>query len=283
MEFWYPSLVETVALLERFHGQLSPTLYILATAGIAIETAILAWRGGPRDKRSRWLGIRCGALSFGIGGLFSTLVLVTAQTWVYQHRLLDLGLGPAAWIVCFVANDLMYYFSHRLQHEVRFLWCIHIVHHSSRHYDLTAGVRGSMFDGLVRFPFYVWIPILGIHPIIFVILETTFRFYGLAYHTEAIGKLGVVDGILVTPSNHRVHHGSNPKYLGCNYGGFCILFDRLLGTFRREDERPTYGLTSSWHGYQLMDCQLHALRDLWRDVKSARGLRRCIRIVVGPP
>jgi len=275
--------VETTAALEQFHGYLSPALYAFAIGAIIVETIVLAKRGAPRDKRSRWLGIRSGALAFGVGAVFSTLVLVTAQTWVYEHRVVDLGFGPAAWIVCFLINDLMFYVSHRLQHEVRFLWSVHVVHHSSRHYDLTAGIRGSMFDALVHFPFYVWIPILGIHPIIFVILETAFRFYGLAYHTESVGKLGVLDEILVTPSNHRVHHGSNKKYLDCNYGGFFILFDRVLGTFRREEERPTYGLTKPWHSYKLWDCQLHELRDLLRDVKRAPDMRTRLRVMFGKP
>jgi sterol desaturase/sphingolipid hydroxylase (fatty acid hydroxylase superfamily) len=262
---------------------LSPSLYAFAIAIMALETYFIARLDAPRDKRSRWLGIKSGALAFGAGSLFSATLLVAGQMWFYEHRIFDLGFHWYAWVVCFLVNDLVFYVSHRFEHSVRLWWGVHVVHHSSRHYDLTAGVRGSVLDSLAHWPFYVWIPVLGIHPIIFVILETAFRFYGLAYHTELVGKLGVLEGIIVTPSSHRVHHGSNTKYLDCNFGGFFCFWDRLFGTYVKEDERPTYGLTKDWHSYDVVDCQLHELKDIAKDVKTAPSFKDALKTLFAGP
>ena len=258
-------------------------LYAFAVAAIALETIVLVARRTPRDQRSRILGVKCGALAFGGGALFSVLITLPLMTLAYEHRFFELGWTWPVWTLCFFINDLMFYTLHRLEHRVRLLWAVHVVHHSSRHYDLTAGVRGSAFDALVSLPFIVWVPLLGIHPLIVVMLETIFRFYGLAYHTEAVGKLGVVDEILVTPSNHRAHHGCNERYLDCNFGGFFILWDRLLGTFRPEREAVRYGLVKEWHGYGLADAQLHEFRDLARDVQHAPTWRAKLRTLLSPP
>ncbi|MCP4922286.1 MAG: sterol desaturase family protein [Proteobacteria bacterium] len=195
----------------------------------------------------------------------------------------DVGFEWWVWVGCFVVNDAMFYVSHRAGHEVRVLWAVHCVHHSPKHYDLTTGIRGSLFGVFTAFPFVAWIPLLGIHPLVFLIVDRVFKFYGLAYHTEAIGKLGWLDRWLITPSVHRVHHATNPQYLDRNYGGFFLGFDRLLGTWTPEEDEPVYGLTKDWNGTTVWDCQTHELRDLWRDVRSARSLGDAIRFALKPP
>jgi sterol desaturase/sphingolipid hydroxylase (fatty acid hydroxylase superfamily) len=272
--------VETIVAIKDV---LSIALYTTAIVAIVFETLIMHTRGVPRDRKSRVLGLKCGVLSFGTGLLMSICVTVPLMQLAYEHRIFDFGFAWPVWIACFVINDLIFYASHRVEHRVRLLWAVHTVHHSSRHFDLTAGVRGSIFDSLSKLPFMVWIPLLGIHPLIVVLLETAFRFYGLAYHTEAVDKLGILDRILVTPSNHRVHHGSNARYLDCNFGGFFILWDRLLGTYRPETERVRYGLVKDWHSYDLADAQLHEVRDLMRDVARAPSLIEKVRVALRPP
>jgi sterol desaturase/sphingolipid hydroxylase (fatty acid hydroxylase superfamily) len=272
--------VETIVAIKDV---LSIALYTTAILAIVVETLVMHARGIPRDRKSRVLGLKCGVLSFGTGLLMSIFVTVPLMQLAYEHRFFDFGFAWPVWLACFVINDLMFYASHRVEHRVRLLWAVHTVHHSSRHFDLTAGVRGSIFDSLSKLPFMVWIPLLGIHPLIVVLLETAFRFYGLAYHTEAVDKLGVLDRILVTPSNHRVHHGSNARYIDCNFGGFFILWDRMLGTYRAETERVRYGLVKEWHSYDVADAQLHEVRDLVRDVARAPSLIAKVRVAFGPP
>jgi len=275
--------MEGLAALEAFNGTVSPLLYGFGIAAIIAETVYMARTHAGRDIESRRLGVKCGALAFGAEGVFYATGLLAIQAWVYEHRLFDLGLHWWVWVLTFVINDLMFYVSHRLQHRCRFLWAVHVVHHSPKHYDLTTGIRGSVLGFAVTFPFYAWIPILGIHPLVVLIVDKLFKFYGLAYHTEYVRKLGWVDRFLVTPSNHRVHHATNPQYLDRNYGGFFILFDRLFGTFVPEEQPCTYGLVKDWDGRELWDCQFHELRDLWRDVRSADALGDKLRHVWKPP
>lgn len=274
-----------MATIVAVQDVLSIALYASAIVAIFVETIVMHARGIPRDRRSRILGLQCGALSFGVGALFSVVVTLPLMQLAWHHRLLDWqdGFGWPVWLAAFLVHDLMFYASHRVEHRVRLLWAVHTVHHSSRHFDLTAGVRGSVFDSLSKLPWIVWIPLVGIHPLVIVLVETAFRFYGLAYHTEAVGKLGVLDRILVTPSNHRVHHGSNQRYVDVNFGGFFILWDRLLGTYVPETERVRYGLVKEWHGYGLGDAQLHELRGLARDVRRAPTVRAKLRVLFGPP
>jgi sterol desaturase/sphingolipid hydroxylase (fatty acid hydroxylase superfamily) len=281
---------EMVEAIEHVKNVLTPALYAFAVLAMAAETFFFARTHKSRDKRSRWLGVKCGALSFGVGGVFSALVTVSAQLWMYEHRVVDVGavfgvgaFGWPVWVACFVAQDVMFYVSHRLEHRVRALWAVHVVHHSSRHFDLTAGVRGSVLDALTHLPFTVWIPLFGVHPLIVVLLETAFRFYGLAYHTELVDKLGFLEGILVTPSSHRVHHGKDVDYLDCNYGGFFCVWDRLLGTYVPETHKPTYGLVKDWHGYDVVDAQLHEFRALAKDITRAPTLRHKLAHALMPP
>ncbi len=272
-------LASTQALM----GQVTPMLYAFGVGIIVLETVGMVWWNMPRDRQSRILSMKCGILGFGVEGLVRATLLLSLQTLVYQYRIWDLGFGPVAWMAAFMLNDLMFYVSHRLMHEVRFLWAIHVVHHSPRHYDLTTGIRGSALGVFGNLPFTFWIPILGIHPVLFLVVDKLFKFYGLAYHTEAIGKLGWLDGILVTPSVHRVHHATNPQYVDKNYGGFWVLFDRMFGTYEPEVEQPVYGLVKDWHGYDLVDCQVHELRDLYRDVRGAASWGDSLRFLLKPP
>ncbi len=268
--------------LTALSGGIGPWLYGFGIAAIVLETVILS-RTTERDVKSRRLGIYCGLLGFGVEGLVHATIALGALSWVYQHRLFDLGLGPETWLLCFFVNDAMFYVSHYAQHRIRLLWAVHMVHHSARHYDLTTGVRGSALGVFATFPFYFWIPLLGIHPLVFLLMDKGFKFYGLAYHTEAVRRMGPLEAILVTPSSHRVHHATNGQYLDRNYGGFFILFDRLFGTFVPEEEPCIYGLKKDWHGYGLWDAQTHELADIWRDVRASRSVSEAVGYVLGPP
>ena len=276
-------MLDSLIAIERFNDVVEPALYAFGIGAIVAETLYLVRKKLPRDRESRRLGVLCGALAFGFEGLWQATALFALHMWVYEHRLFDLGFAPWVWVLCFGVNDLMFYVSHRAQHRCRILWALHVVHHSPRHYDLTTGVRGSALGFLGTLPFYWWVPLLGIHPLLVLTADKLFKFYGLAYHTEFVRSLGILDRILVTPSNHRVHHATNAQYIDRNYGGFLILFDRLFGSFEPEDEPCTYGLVKDWDGRELWDCQVHEFRDLWRDVRSACSLRDALGYVFRPP
>jgi len=269
--------------IQAFSDGLGPVLYGFGIGMIVLETVVLTVKKLPRDKKSRWLSVWCGLLGFGTEGVVHATLLFGFGLWLYEHRVFDLGFDWWVWVLCFLINDLMFYVSHRVMHRVRILWAIHCVHHSPRHYDLTTGIRGSALGVFASFPFVAWIPLLGIHPLVFLIVDKLFKFYGLAYHTEAVRKLGWLDRILITPSVHRVHHATNPQYVDKNYGGFFVLFDRWFGSYEPEVEEPAYGLVKDHTPTTLADAQLHEFKDLWRDVRGAESLGDALRYCFMPP
>lgn len=272
-----------LAGLELFSERLGPALYGFGIALIVLETVVLTVKKLPRDKKKRWISVWCGLLGFGTEGLVHATLLFGVQLWMYEHRLFELGTAWWVWLLCFVLNDLMFYVSHRAGHRVRLLWAVHCVHHSARSYDLTTGIRGSALGVFTSFPFVFWIPLLGIHPLLFLIVDKLFKFYGLAYHTEAVRKLGWLDKLLITPSVHRVHHATNPQYVDKNYGGFFLVFDHLFGSYEEELEQPAYGLVKPITPETVWEAQSHEFRDLWADMKGSANLGEALGYALMPP
>ena len=169
--------------------------------------------------------------------------------------------SPLAWVLVFVAYDLCYYFSHRYGHEWRILWASHVVHHSSEEFNLSTALRQTS-TGWLNGVFYVPLYVLGVPVEMMISVGSLNLIYQFWVHTEHVRTIGWLEWILVTPSNHRVHHAKNPCYIDKNYGGVFIVWDRLFGTFTPElkDEPCYYGITnqlSSWnpvwanlHGWQ---------------------------------
>lgn len=141
-----------------------------------------------------------------------------------------------------LATDFIYYVYHRLAHRTRFMWSWHGVHHQSESYDLWVSFRLSWLGPPAEKVFYLPLAVAGL-PASAVIAATAFSsFYQFFVHTRAVPKLGSLDGVLNTPSNHRVHHGVEPKYVDKNFGGMFVIWDRLFGTYQPEEEEPTYGV-----------------------------------------
>lgn len=139
--------------------------------------------------------------------------------------------------------DFIYCWSHRFMHASRYRWAIHVVHHSSEHYNLSTALRQPVADALGTFLPYSLLALIGIHPTLIAQARGINLLYQYWIHTDTIGRLGPLEEVLNTPSHHRVHHGSNPQYLDRNHGSILIIWDRLFGTFEREDEPVVYGLT----------------------------------------
>ncbi|WP_339666149.1 sterol desaturase family protein, partial [Maribacter arcticus] len=146
----------------------------------------------------------------------------------------------------FVLVDFIYYWYHRLSHKIKFLWAFHLVHHSSLFMNLTVAYRLNWLSALLT-PFVVAPLVIVGFPFEFVIASFAVNLlYQFFLHTEAIGKLGFIEGVLATPSAHRVHHGSNDEYIDKNFGGVLIIWDRLFGTYEVEKEKPVYGVTTGF-------------------------------------
>ncbi len=173
-------------------------------------------------------------------------------------------------VVVLLIADFIYYWEHRFAHEVRLFWTQHAVHHSSRFMNITVAVRFGPGEGFLSGVFHLPLVFLGFTPelILFAILAV--QAYQTWIHTELIGKLGFLDNWLNTPANHRVHHGCDEKYIDKNYGGILIIWDRLFGTYQKEEETPRYGLATDFESVNPVKVWLSEIPKLIANVKQAQ-------------
>ena len=204
-------------------------------------------------------------------------------TWLWRFRLWDLGTGWLGWSVAIVGWDLSYYWQHRAEHEIRLLWACHVNHHSSQRYNLSTALR-QPWTPWTHLLFYPAWALVGVRPWMIVAAEGFDLIYQFWVHTEAIDRMPRwFEAIFNTPSHHRVHHGSNNQYLDRNYGGILIVWDRLFGTFRAEDERVVYGLTKNIDTFNPFRIAFHEYAAIGRDVRATPRWRDRLRILVRGP
>ena len=147
-----------------------------------------------------------------------------------------------SWVLLVLGDDLSYYLHHRAGHTVRLLWARHVTHHSSQEYNFAVALRQAWGELATKYVWYAWLPLLGFHPLAILTMAAVSLVYQFFLHTEVVGRLERLGLFLNTPSHHRVHHGSNIRYLDRNHGGMLILWDRLFGTFEPEREGGAGGL-----------------------------------------
>ena len=182
--------------------------------------------------------ISLGVLS-QVSGVFGKLLSIGVYAVVLQHvALFDLPTGnPLTWISALLLYDFCYYWLHRAGHEVGLFWAAHVVHHQSERYNLSTALRQTSSGVLFGWLFYLPMAILGYPIEVFATVAVIDLIYQYWIHTELVGKLGWYDRVFASPSNHRVHHAVNDRYLDRNYGGILILWDRLFGSFAEEDPK----------------------------------------------
>ena len=185
------------------------------------------------------------------------------------------------WLLAMLVADFTYYWMHRLEHEHRFLWASHSVHHSSNDYNLTVGFRLSVVEGFFEWAFLIPMILIGFNPFQAIVGLVLVAQYQHWVHTERVTKLGWLDEVFNTPSVHRVHHGSNSQYIDKNYGGILMIWDKLFGTFAREEEKVIYGLTSDIHTYNPVKITFIEFGNIWKDVKKCRTMGDLLRIIFG--
>ena len=182
-----------------------------------------------------------------------------------------------------VAADFIYYWEHRVAHQVRVLWTQHAVHHSSRYMNVVVGIRFGPFEGVSSALFHLPLVFVGFAPELVLFGMIVVLAYQTWIHTEVIGRLGPIDGFLNTPSNHRVHHGCDGKYIDKNYGGILMVWDRMFGTYQREEEAPRYGLARDFDSVNPLSVWFSELPGLFRDLKKARSSREWYKRMFGRP
>ncbi len=187
------------------------------------------------------------------------------------------GHQPWAWVLLFFLDDFTYYWFHRLNHEVRFFWAGHVNHHSSEYLNYGTALRQGVGERIYKLAFWLWLPLLGFDPGMVLLMMGLNLSYQFWVHTEAVRRLpGWFEAVFNTPSHHRVHHGSNTRYLDRNHAGVLIVWDRLFGTFSPEaDEEPVvYGLTENLGTFSPFWVLVHGYADLLRDMRRAPGWRQ---------
>lgn len=201
----------------------------------------------------------------------------------YQFRLFELPLNWITFLCSIVITDFLYYAKHRLEHRVLLLWVAHSVHHSSVEFNLSTALRLPWLT-----PFYAWMAyvpavLLGFHPLMVACSIAIVLVFQFLIHTETVGKWPLLEGILNTPSNHRVHHGSNRQYLDKNYGGILIIWDRLFGTYKAEGEKVVYGLTKPINTTHPVEINLIEAKNLLTEIRSAKTWLDGAKISLSPP
>jgi sterol desaturase/sphingolipid hydroxylase (fatty acid hydroxylase superfamily) len=239
-----------------------------------------------RRRRARQAAGSAAVAAVVAGGIATTTSWASYTTaeklWAKRGRR-HVGTGPAALASAILVWDFIYYWNHRFMHESRYMWAIHVVHHSSERYNLSTALRQPVADALGTFLPQGVLCLAGFQPSLISSARGINLIYQFWIHTEAIGRLGPFEKVLNTPSHHRVHHGVNPQYIDRNHGSILILWDRLFGTFEPEGERVVYGLTRNIKTFNPLRIAAHEHREMLSDVWHSRGWRERLSYVVRGP
>ena len=182
---------------------------------------------------------------------------------------LDLGDSAVVATLAVLGWDFIYYWNHRFDHEVRWMWAMHEVHHSSERYNLSTALRQPWGDTMTLYVPYSLLALVGVRPAHIMRARAINLIYQFWIHTEAVRSIGRLERILNTPSHHRVHHGTNSEYLDRNHGSILILWDKLFGTFEPENAQPVYGLTTNIDTFNPLRIAGHEWVDMFTEVSNA--------------
>lgn len=275
----------TAETLQQLGTAFDEGFFLIGAAILAIEilkglfTRSLKARGvldmiASASTQIPFLLVEIALLSFAYAGF--VVLGETVVTWTFPITVWTV-------VLAVLAADFVYYWEHRIAHQVRLFWTQHAVHHSSRHMNASVAIRFGPFESVLSALVHL--------PLVLIGFPAELVFFGillvLAYqtwiHTELIGKLGPLDAVLNTPSNHRVHHGCDEKYIDKNYGGILILWDRLFGTYQREEETPRYGLKRDFDSVNPFIVWFSELPAFFRDLRQARSSGEVWMRLLGRP
>jgi alkylglycerol monooxygenase len=260
---------------------------IIATAFIAIVSydAVLSYRKNIRvyTLADSLANVYCGILERSFD-LFYAVIFLMASQYLYENVApFKLPANLGTWLLGLILFDFIAYWFHRLSHEINFLWAAHIVHHQSEELNFTTVFRVSFFAVIFRSFFFLWMPLIGFDPFTIFTLGVFLAGYQFLTHSRMIGSLGVLEEFMTTPSHHRVHHGRNEKYMDHNYGHIFIVWDRLFGTFVKEEEEPLYGITSGFESNSPLSAQFSYWNDLFTRAYRTKSFGDKIRVFLKGP
>ncbi|NRA47565.1 MAG: sterol desaturase family protein [Phaeodactylibacter sp.] len=263
-----------------FIAFLIPLLLIM----VAVEWAISHKKNKNYYNLSDVVVNLCCGLLERLFDFFWIVVSFFVFTFVHDNfAIYNIPNTTVSFIILILVADLCSYWFHRLSHEINFMWAAHIVHHQSEELNLTTVFRVSAFAVIFRTPFWSILPFLGFDPAAVTIAITIIGFYQMLVHTRLVKSWGVLEKIMVTPSNHRVHHAYNDQYLDTNYGGIFIIWDRLFGTYAKEEEAPKFGITSGFQSTDPYRAHLFYWSYLFRLAKKAQHWKEKVQVFFAHP
>ncbi len=201
-----------------------------------------------------------------------------------NFSLIDISTSSVlSWIICLFALDFVIYWYHRLGHTVSFLWAAHVVHHQCEEFNLTVAFRNGIFPHIFRSIFMVSLPLIGFPAEMILISLAISGIWQFFIHTTTIKKLGILEEFMMTPSLHRVHHASNEKYLDKNFGGMFIIWDRMLGTYCKEEETVKFGIVKPVNTFNLWKAYTHVWEDLFKASISTNSIKQALQVWLDKP
>ncbi|MDP5279958.1 sterol desaturase family protein [Sphingomonas sp. DG1-23] len=260
-----------------------PAFVLLVLAEMIVARIKDRTRYEPRDTLTS-LALGTGST---VAGVLSGGAVFALATWVSQFRLFDLSYAWYWFVLAFVLDDFAYYLFHRSAHRVRWFWASHVIHHSSQHYNLSTALRQT-WTGFFSLAFLFRLPLflIGFPPAMVFFVAGLNLIYQFWIHTEAIGRMPRwFEAVMNTPSHHRVHHATNPRYLDRNYAGVFIVWDRWLGTFEpeRDDDKPRYGIVKNLGSFNIVWAATHEWVGIAKDVWQAPGWKARLNYMIRPP
>ena len=258
----------------------------IVLAMIFAEALISNWQNRKYYKREDTyctVGLLAGniVMAFAIKGL-----VLAFHFYLYQFRIFDFANTIplwAMWILTFIMIDLVFYVYHRMSHRTRFLWAIHLSHHSSEEMNFAVSFRQAWFGPISKIPFFMTLPLLGFDPTIIAVAGVMSTLWGIVGHTQIVDKLGPLEWVFNTPSHHRVHHGSNKQYIDKNYGNLLIIWDRMFGTFEPEEEPVTFCLVNNVNTFNPAKITFMAWSSMIEDIKNKNDFSEMLNAIFGPP
>ncbi|WP_447636806.1 sterol desaturase family protein [Flavobacterium microcysteis] len=250
----------------------------------------LEYKLAQRRKRPEIFNYESSVSNISIGlaerliNLFIAASFYQLFYYIYEnYRIFDIPSNFWIWIGLILATDFVWYWYHRLGHEVNFFWAAHIVHHHSEEFNFTAAARITTFQAIIRTGFWCILPFIGFHPKMVITMLIVHGAYSFFTHTQVIGRIKWLEYIFVTPSVHGVHHASDEKYLDKNYGDMFTFWDRMFGTFQEEEEKPKYGLTHPLKSYSFLWQHFHYYFEIYELWKRSKGFKARWDAVFGSP
>lgn len=262
--------------------------YALLVGLVFIAIEVIAVLRKPGGSRKLWFFDTLASLStqipFYVVEIFSFLAMITTY-FVLWDNVTPYQLPINGWVIVggIVAADFAYYWEHRTSHEIRLLWTGHAVHHSSPIFNTAVAFRFGPLEPFVAIMFHLPLILLGFHPAIVILGELSVQAYQFWIHTDVVGRLGPLDRFLNTPSNHRVHHGSDRKYLDKNHGGILMIWDRVFGTYQAEEETPIYGLTTQINTTNPLRVWISEFPPLFADLRTSKTWNDWFGYLLNPP